>query len=271
MVELYPRSGFGKAYYNLVGDVLKLGNEVVPRKKMTRELTDVILELDGDEPLILIPTRTSFPYLIRELNWYLSRDTNVDRVAEHAQMWRNAANPDGTANSNYGDAILNPRATSFGPDISEMEWVVGSLLEDKSSRQAVMVIHRPDHHWAGNKDVPCTLNMRFRIRKDQLEAWAHMRSCDLWWGLPYDVNWFKLVHRAVYAELIKALTASKVPNDLRMGPLRIQLDSAHLYERHWAKAEQLIGEQPLPQALEVPWYLPDAMEALAAVEKGVHV
>lgn len=270
MVELYPRMGFGKAYYQLVEDVIKLGAEVHPRKKPTRELCDVILELHGEEPLILIPGRTSFPYLIAELNWYLSRDTRVAEIGKHAQMWLNAQNPDGTANSNYGDAVLSARATSFGPDTSEFEWVINCLLGDKSTRQAVMVIHRPDHHWVGNKDVPCTLNMRFRIRDDKLEAWAHMRSCDLWWGLPYDVNWFKLMHRAIYAELIKHLKASHVPNDIRMGALRIQLDSAHLYSRHWEKAEALIGEKPLPKEVELPWYLPEAMEALRAVNAGVN-
>lgn len=229
-----------KNYRRLLAQCLREGRFVGPRGKMTKEVLDA--------EIMLSPTKTLVrgamdrPYAIREMIWYLKRDLDPGYVAEIAKLWDNCRNPDDTVNSNYGHLVASLHNTDYGPRISELEWAIDRLIGDKDTRQAVMVYHRPGHHWDGNKDLPCTLTESFMIRDDTLVTRVHMRSSDLWYGLPFDMIW----HQHLHQQMLATLREHYKLND---GHIIMRLDSAHLYERHWGRAEQFLAEPHEPEVL----------------------
>jgi thymidylate synthase len=63
------------------------------------------------------------------------------------------------------------------------------LKNDPDSRQAVISIYDTTARHQ-SLDIPCTLNLQFFIRNQELSLITTMRSNDLLWGFPYDVNAF---------------------------------------------------------------------------------
>lgn len=229
-----------KNYRRLLAQCLREGQFVGPRGKMTRELLDAEIHLAPTKTLVR--GKMDRPYAERELVWYLRRDRDPSYVAEIAKLWENCRNPDGMVNSNYGRLVGEQHVVDFGQPISELEWAVDRLIQDKDTRQAVMVYHKPEHHWEGNRDLPCTLTESFMIRNGELITRAHMRSCDLWYGLPFDLIWHQYLHNQV-------LTTLRGYYPLSDGKIIMRLDSAHLYEKHWGRAEKFLTDPPEPEVL----------------------
>lgn len=249
---------FHAEYARLLGDLLRNGHQVSPRGQATAEIEDVVFELGPDSDDGYVAGRTSMRYLLAETAWYCSRDPSVSFIKDHASLWGRVANWDGTANSNYGEKVWAPgHYTGWQNSVagmSEWEWAKTCLSTDHATRQAVMVIHRPEHHWLGNKDVPCTLVISFTIRDGQLKMRAHMRSSDAWFGLPYDVPFFRWLQRRMHAEL------RMVGLDVSVGALRMTLDSLHLYEEKrpqalafldkWRPAASWVNPVPVHMSLD---------------------
>lgn len=63
------------------------------------------------------------------------------------------------------------------------------LRKDPDSRQAVVSIYDGSARHL-SPDIPCTLNLQFLLREGKLHLITTMRSNDLLWGFPYDVNAF---------------------------------------------------------------------------------
>lgn len=244
---------FHEHYRVLLARLFNFGARVNPRGQPTLELQDVTVVLPPETDGGACAGRTNPAYLLAETQWYASRDPSVAFIQQHASLWSKIQNPDGTANSNYGEKIWSPLQNRSGV-ASEWWWAKQSLLKDPATRQAVMVIHRPEHHWDGNKDVPCTLTASFTARDGMLQMRVHMRSSDAWFGLPYDVPFFLWLHRRMVYELAAAGL------QLRPGTFRLQLDSLHLYQhrephaaaylRDWRPAPSWVNPVPVDLSLE---------------------
>lgn len=63
------------------------------------------------------------------------------------------------------------------------------LKADPDTRQGVITIYDTTARHQ-SKDIPCTLNLHFFQREGKLNLIVNMRSNDLLWGTPYDVNAF---------------------------------------------------------------------------------
>lgn len=251
MTHEYTAETFHDAYRFMLDDVVEYGEKVNPRGQGTSELRDVVLLLPHDRDGGKAWGRTNDRYVLAEMAWYLSRDPSAAFIKQHAALWGRIENPDGTVNSNYGEKLWAPREISnlglhYPPltDKSEWQWCRDSLVADMSTRQAVAVIHRPEHHWPGNKDVPCTLTMSWMIRDGRLESRFHMRSSDAWFGLPYDVPFFTWLGDRMLYELRKAGV------DVKPGQMRLALDSFHLYDHRAKHARDYLARwKPAPRWL----------------------
>lgn len=253
---------FHDTYGRLLREVLFNGNHVAPRGKPTLELEDVVFTLEPSSDDAFVHGRTSLRYLLAEMAWYASRDRSVAWIKTHASLWGYVSNPDGTANSNYGEKLWDEPGPVPTRHIQPSEWVWArdSLLRDPLTRQAVMVIHRPEHHWHANKDVPCTLTLSFTVRDGMLKMRAHMRSSDAWYGLPYDVPFFRWAQRRMASQL------NQEGLDVRVGQLRVMLDSLHVYAEKESLARAYLDRwQPAASWVNpIPPDLPlDAVERLA--------
>lgn len=232
-----------QAYAGLLTTCLEQGIPTAPRGKPTIEILDAEIKFPGDP--CLVRGEMDLAYAKAELEWYASKDRDPGPVAGIAKLWDNCRNPDGMVNSNYGHLVFGGNRTEHGHITSEFGWALSRLQEDRDTRQAVMVYHRPEHHWKGNRDVPCTLTESFMLRDHALTTRVHMRSSDLWFGLPFDMVWHQALHQCMLARLREYW-----PNEeVRDGGIRMRLDSAHLYDRHIPRAKAYLANPPTPLPL----------------------
>ncbi|WP_234401954.1 thymidylate synthase [Thermobifida halotolerans] len=210
------------------------GSLVSPRGSATREVLGAHLHLrDPRRRLVsLPPVRIPNPaFAVAEAVWILSGSDDAwifdynRRLTEFAD--------DGVLRGAYG-----PRLRRWRGAVDQLDRVRRLLLEDPDTRRAVIQLYDPGRDSVLNKDVPCTLGFRFLLRDGRLRMHTTMRSQDLWLGFCYDIFTFSVLHE---------LMAHWVGAEL--GEYHHQVDSLHLYAKHWDAAARLpVDPAPHPRA-----------------------
>lgn len=127
----------------------------------------------------------------------------------------------------------DPGYGAYGPRlVQQLGESLYQLKNDPSTRQAVLAIWNEadlKHHG----DKPCTVFLQFLVRPNylghtSLELHTHMRSQDVWLGVPYDVFMFTQLQHTVAAAL-----------ELPTGRYVHHTTSLHLYDRDLDAAERL--------------------------------
>ena len=164
-------------------------------------------------------------YAVGELAWYLSGSNRVQDISRFAKKWADISDDGETNNSAYGWRIFD----KFG--FNQWEYVKELLRDDPSSRQAV--IHIKDASNKPTKDVPCTVYLQFFIRDGKLNMSTHMRSNDIWMGVPYDMFSFCFLQMLLAMEL-----------GVEIGQYTHYAGSLHIYSRDYEAAKKNIAELP---------------------------
>lgn len=172
-------------------------------------------------------------YIERELQWYLSQSLNVNDIpGETPAVWKMVATPDGRINSNYGWCIFSDE------NFNQYQNVLNELKENPFSRRAQMIYTRPsmwkDYNKDGMSDFICTTAVSVYIRENKLYYIVNQRSCDVIYGYKNDVMW----HRYVFDKLLKDL--KETYPDLEQGDLIYQVNSLHVYQRHFDIVRQFV-------------------------------
>ena len=226
------------AYKQVLTAVL-MGSESAPRNMPIKEMLCYTSVVDMTFPAVTCAERKISPkFLYAEAAWILSGDNKVSTIEKYN---RNI--------SPYSDDGIRYYG-AYGPKVMEqMSYVVQKLIQDPDSRQAVISIWRENP--PQTKDVPCTLTLQFIIRGGFLHCVATMRSSDAWLGWVYDVFNFSMIARAIVIEMKQRDPST---SHIRVGRLFLTAGSQHLYEKHWAIAEETIkGEM----TNEIPDYIND--------------
>lgn len=183
------------------------------------EITEAVFCVeDPTRNIVTNPVRKMpMRYAVGELAWYLSGSNRVSDISQFAKKWAEISDDGETNNSAYGWRIFS----KFGFD----QWghVIGLLREDPSSRQAV--IHIKDADDRPTKDVPCTVYLQFLIREGKLNLSVHMRSNDIWMGVPYDMFSF------CFLQMLMAMQLG-----VEVGEYTHYAGSLHLYQRDYETA-----------------------------------
>lgn len=156
-------------------------------------------------------------YAVGELAWYMSGSNRVTDIAPFAKKWVEISDDGATNNSAYGWRIHE----KFGFD--QWEHVKNMLLKDPSSRQAILHIKDADNR--PTKDTPCTVYLQFLLRDGKLNLSVHMRSNDIWMGVPYDMFSFTFLQMKMAMELGVAI-----------GEYTHYAGSLHMYSRDYRVA-----------------------------------
>jgi hypothetical protein len=161
---------------------------------------------------------------------------DVTTLKDISSVWRVIQNPDGTVNANYGFMVLHTRDCGdlrYNPTM-RTPWEVAKdeLKLCKSTNRAVMHMNRPCHMWPYNLDVPCCMFLQFTIRNDQLNLHATMRSHDIVYGWPFNMQYFVVLMYRMLDELEMS--------DLKIGNLYYSATSLHMYEAHLEKAKAML-------------------------------
>lgn len=171
-------------------------------------------------PIRKMPMR----YAVGELAWYLSGSNRVSDISRFAKKWVDISDDGETNNSAYGYRIF----TKFGFD--QWNHVKNMLQKDPNSRQAV--IHIKDADNKPTKDTPCTVYLQFLLRDGKLNFSVHMRSNDIWMGVPYDMFSFCFLQMKMAMEL-----------GVEIGEYHHYAGSLHIYARDYKSSLE-----NLPQA-----------------------
>lgn len=158
-------------------------------------------------------------YAAGELFWYLSGTGSGEHICAYAPSYSRFISKDGTA---YG---------AYGPRLMPQIWDAVDLLRaDPGTCRAYMPIYEARDLMAAHPeekmpDIPCTTGISLiRNHKEQLVFSVHMRSNDIWLGLPYDVYcWTSIGH--IIAEAL----------DIPFGQYIHQATSLHVYDHLYMK------------------------------------
>lgn len=179
LAELYSK--FGKA-------LLSEGSTVSPRGFETKELLcQTVLIEDPRSRLIYNKDRNfSLVYAVVE-SIMLFSSVNITAPYTYFNKRMYTFSDDGvTFYGCYGARIAD-----------KIIDVVTKLVNDSSSRQAVLTIYNSNDIAANSKDIPCTVMMQFFIRDNKLHLNVHMRSNDIIYGTPYDIYNFTNLQEAI--------------------------------------------------------------------------
>jgi thymidylate synthase len=217
-------SKFSKIY----SDLFYQGDEVRPRGQLVKEIENYGYTLGPYERFpSFLSRRLSVKYIKKEFLWYLKGDRFDTSICEHAKIWRDVVNKDGSINSNYGQYI-------FAGEDNQFDNVVRTLSKDKDSRRASISILSKDHLLSDTNDVPCTYSLNFRIRKNRLNMSVMMRSQDAVFGMGNDAPCFSFIHEMMFVVLKDTYP------DLEYGNYFHHADSFHVYERHFELLQRIV-------------------------------
>ncbi|MBO5005644.1 MAG: dCMP hydroxymethylase [Clostridia bacterium] len=195
----------------------------------TLELQAIQFEANND----WIIRKPNYEYAKREIAWYISMSRNVyDMKPPVPKIWQQVADINGDINSNYGWMIYSKEN---GSQYYNCLW---SLMNDPTTRQAVMIYTRPSMQQDWNKnhmhDFCCTHYVHcFLNKKEDSDGYdfiyaVYQRSCDSVFGYNSDVQWHMHVQKQLATDLAK-----KMEVDIEMKPIIYNCGSLHVYERHF--------------------------------------
>lgn len=170
--------------------------------------------------------RLPMRYAVGELAWYLSGSNRVRDISRFAKKWEEISDDGVHNNSAYGYRI----STQFGFD--QWRYVKKLLTKDPNTRQAIIHIKTPND--SETKDTPCTVYLQFLLRQGKLNLSVHMRSNDIWMGVPYDMFSFCFLQMKMAMEL-----------GVEIGEYTHYAGSLHMYERDYLTARENITKLPL--------------------------
>lgn len=201
----------------------KNGRHTVNRKGQgLYEMRNVTLVLDPEASTYCLGRYPSQEYLEKELDFYASGSRQLEDAVKMSKFWSKCSDDGKTINSNYGFLLFHDE-NKHG--FTQFEHAINCLRNNPDSKKAVMTLYSKEHAYISN-DNPCTLIINLYIQGDTLNMQVIMRSNDLWYGLPYDLPFFRVVHYTALAMLKRTY-----PN-LELGYHIHQALNLHFYE--WA-------------------------------------
>ena len=206
MKKYYENDNINDLYLDLIDNVTNSPEyEVSPRGMAIKEITNVVVTLTNPKNCLITlkDRKLNNAFAAVEKLEYLSGQTNPDRILNYNKNFGFCKNT-----YNYFDGAYANRLGYWYRHIYNL------LKKDPDSRQAVATIYGPqDRH--ESKDIPCTLFHHYFIREGKLNMTAYMRSNDLLWGFPYDVNGFCFLLEAMASMLgVEMGTYTHVANSM---------------------------------------------------------
>jgi thymidylate synthase len=219
-VRRYDLPDLRTGYVTLCDLLRHTGKLVAPRGQRTLEVEDAVITVEdlSDTLPIGVGRGVNLQFAALEALQLVSGLSTPELLVAVRPEFLKYLEADGSQHGAYGSRVH-----------SQASNVVYKLRQDNDSRQAVITLWNPliDNE-PGHEDYPCTIALGFRVRKDKLNLSVTMRSNDAWLGVAYDVFQFTQLQHTVAAEL-----------GVAVGSYTHTAWSLHLYERDWAKVEEL--------------------------------
>lgn len=214
-----------EAYLELINDVVHKGELVNCRGYDTVELLNQCISIDMKKPLINLTTRKlGYKFACAEAAWVISGDNRVISLEPYSKIIKNFSDDGVFFFGAYGPKVID-----------QLEYIGRCFKNDLYTRQAVINIWREKP--PVSKDIPCTLNLQFIIRNNELHIITNMRSSDLWLGVPYDLFTFSMIGSYVALYLKQLLKIN-----IQLGTLFLNAVSRHYYKDAFGYTEEHVLE-----------------------------
>ena len=236
--------------------LLRDGEEVAPRRIKTRELTGYTFRLSNPRARrIALPARAWKESLaVGEFCWHLAGSDSVDFVAYYAPVWQRFSEDGARITSScYGRRIFG------GASPTQWDRAHNALSYDAATRRAVLNLADAAANPVSAVDVSCITSIQFLLRDDRLDCITTMRSCDVIWGLCYDVY---------FCTMLQELMASRLGTEV--GWYQHAAGSLHLYEHMMPMATEIVAEGLIARADPMPpLTMPESVPAFLAAEAAL--
>jgi thymidylate synthase len=239
----------------LLAELEQHGEEVGSRAGRVRELTHVGITLT--EPwrreLLVEARKPNLAAQIAETMWVLAGRSDIEFLSHYLPRAADFSDDGKTWRAGYGPRLRGWPPCEQSEPIDQLRTVFELLKRDPLSRQAVASIWDPALDYRASKDIPCNNWLSFSSRLGHLDLHVAIRSNDAIWGWS-GINAFEW---SALQEIMAALLGISV------GGLHFSTTSFHLYDRHWAKADKIIGanEGPVDPAWDSPRFTVDERAA----------
>ena len=255
--KLFEADSINTLYLKLIKEISQNPEYITfPRGLECKEILNVTIRLTQPKNCLttLKARHLNYAFTIIEKLEYLSGRTNPNRMIFYNSNYKSWLNE-----LEYFDGAYPDRLQYWYIHIYHL------LKKDRDTRQAVMTIYGPqDRHLS--KDIACTCTLQFLIRNNKLFFTVYMRSQDLLWGFPYDVNAFCFLQEAMAAVL-----------NIELGTFTLHVGSEHLYTERETQLLDILDSSnihlniknpsfdapldfyELRTNLELFWYLEDKM------------
>lgn len=179
-----------------VRDKHSIGSHFGASSRPFRELTGFSFKIDNPRKRVVLSEarKLNFPFLFANLIWTLSGSDLLDMIAHYNARGVCFSDDGVTLASAFGPKL-------FGPTPSQFDGIARLLLDDPSTRRAVIDLFDQTTLLRGSKDVSCALSMQFLIRNGQLDCIVYMRSQSALMVLPYDLFLFTMLHECMAARV----------------------------------------------------------------------
>ena len=219
-----------EVWLNVFNDLKEHGKKSSPRGLETIEIENYMFSIDPikDKFCSFKHRKLSLKYLCAELAWYLNGDPNDEMMEQYSSFWKTIKNHEKPYfHSNYGQYIFGEK---------QFDYCIDTLIEDKDSRQACIIISRPNVMMSTTNDKICTYALSFRIRENVLNMSTNFRSQDFFYGTMIDLFEFSIIYEMMY------ITLKETYKDLQTGLLTNKCDSLHFYKRHFEMFEKILQD-----------------------------
>jgi len=145
-------------------------------------------------------TSKAFPitFALAKLCWILSGSNQTHQMLKPLNKY--ATNNEMA--SNYITDRENILTGAYGARLHrQIPVVIHKLIADPDTRQCVLSIYNHNDLLSPHKDIPCTTQLQFLIRKQQLHMIITSRSSDLLTNLPIDAFQWQCLYHLILNEL----------------------------------------------------------------------
>lgn len=230
-----------KNYHHLLRKLLNEGQYRGDRTGTgTLGLFGETLRFDLREGFPLVTTKkVHFRGILLELLWFLRGDTNVKWLQERGvSIWDEWADENGDLGDVYG-AQWRSWPAPDGGRIDQIAQVIEQIKRNPESRRHIVSAWNPASV-PGMALPPCHMLFQFHVQDGRLNCMFHMRSSDVFLGLPYNIASYALLTHMV-AQVC----------GLEVGELIWTGGDVHLYSNHVEQAKLQLTREP--RALPKLW------------------
>jgi len=231
---------FDRKYSDCLRQILEHGIEETNERTghKVKAIPGMHFQVENGFPLLSLRKIAPRVFAAEQVWFMLGSRKPVEFIDQYTKIWNDFTNINGVVNSAYGFRWRY----YFGRD--QIGLLVKLLEKEPSSRQGVVITWDAADDGLNpelkKKNVPSPISFTVNIIGDKLHLHSIFRSNDMVVGCPFDVAGFALLQRILAARL-----------GVGVGVYSHSISNAHIYDVHYAAAEELIRRSGQEKEIEL--------------------